>query len=247
MFPLFRRAEPALPQTLIVGGRTVPLQVARDARTRRLLLRADATRGLLRITVPPRARLAEVQALLDGHSAWIATQVARWPQPQPLVPGGRVPFDGGSLRLDWQPERVRGVVRDGDCLCIGGSAATLPGRVRRWLSTAALADLDPATHALAAQIGRRLTQVTVRDPATRWGSCIGGAAPRIGYSWRLIMAPAWVRHSVVAHEVAHLEHANHGAAFWALAADLNGGSPAAARAWLRDHGSALHWVGRAGL
>ena len=238
---LFRRAT-ALPATLDAGGRTVPLLVVRTPRARALRLRADATRGELRLTLPPRGTLADARALLDGNRDWIAAQVARWPVPQPLAAGGRVPFDGGWLTIE--PARHRTVARDGDRLQVGGDPAALPGRVLRWLRAAALADLDPASRALAATIARPLTAVAVRDPASRWGSCIGGAAPRIGYSWRLIMAPAWVRHSVVAHEVAHLVHANHGAAFWRLAAELNGGDPAPARAWLRRHGAALHWVGR---
>ncbi len=85
--------------------------------------------------------------------------------------------------------------------------------------------------------------VGVGDPATRWGSCATTGAIR--YSWRLILAPPAVRQSVVAHEVAHLVHPNHGPAFWALAAELTAGDLTAARAWLKAHGAALHWIGRA--
>ena len=82
----------------------------------------------------------------------------------------------------------------------------------------------------------------MRDPAARWGSCAPGG--RIAYSWRLILAPPEVRRSVVAHEVAHLVHPNHGAAFWRLAADLNGGDPLPQRRWLARHHATLHAIGR---
>lgn len=240
---LFRRAEPALPSHLRIGTRTVPLVVMRQPRARRLLLRADAIGGLVRLTLPPRAKLREAQAFLDQHDGWLAQRIAAWPVPLRLRPDARVPFDGGWLTLDWQPGRARGIVRDGDRLMIGGTAVTVAGRTLRWLRVAALAEIEPATRALAAQIQQPLQQVTVRDPAARWGSC-GVRPPRIAYSWRLILAPGWVRHSVVAHEVAHLIHANHGSSFWQLASDLNGGDPASARAWLKAHGPALHWIGR---
>lgn len=242
----FRRNDPALPDTLTIGERVVPVLIVRHPRTRRLTLRADAIGGVIRITVPARARLADAQALLDAHRGWIAARVAAWPWPLPLVPEARVPFDGGELQLDWSPQYPRGVMRDGATLRLGGSAATVPGRTLRWLRAEALHSLELPTRALATRLDRPLARVAVRDPAARWGSCTGGSAPAIGYSWRLILAPEWVRHSVVAHEAAHLVHPNHGTAFWQLATELNGGDPAPARAWLAKHGAALHWVGRGG-
>ncbi len=238
--PKVVRGEPRFLPPLDVAGRRVEVEVRRDARARRLTLRADAVRGTLRLTLSPRARLSEGAALITANRGWIAAQVARWPQPLPFAPGAVIPFDGGTLTLGGGPGRS--ITRDGDRLLVGGDPAALPGRVTRWLKAQALADLAPATAALAAALGRTAT-VRVGDPAARWGSCASTA--RIAYSWRLILAPPRVRHSVVAHEVAHLLHPNHGRAFWALAAELNGGDPAPQRGWLKAHGAALHWVGRA--
>ena len=243
MLSLFRRTDPVLPSQLVIGARTVPLVVVRQPRARRLLLRADAAGGVIRLTLPPSAKLSEARTFLDRHDGWLAQRVACWPLPLPLGPGAQLPFDGGWLTLDWAAGRAPGAVRDGDRLMLGGGAATVAGRTLRWLRAAALSELEPATRALAAEIGRPLTQVAVRDPAARWGSC-GAMPPRIAYSWRLILTPGWVRHSVVAHEVAHLIHANHGSGFWRLAGELNRGDPAPARAWLKAHGAALHWIGR---
>lgn len=238
-----RRSEPAALAPLLVMGRTVPVELRRDPRARRLTLRSDAVRGALRVTLPPRAWASEAATLIAAHRDWIAAQVERWPVALPFAPGAVVPFDGGGLTLDWQAARPRGIVRDGDRLLIGGDRATLPGRVTRWLRAASLADLTPATAELARQLGKRLDSVRVGDPAARWGSCASASA-RIAYSWRLILAPPAVRHSVVAHEVAHLVHANHGGDFWRLAAELNGGDPAPQRRWLKAHGASLHWIGR---
>ncbi len=239
-------APPVALPPLHVAGRVVPVALVRNARARRLTLRADAVAGEVRLTLPSRTKLSEATAFLAAHNGWIAARVAKWPVALPFVPGAVIPFAGRTLALDWSPGHPRGVVRDGDALHIGGDAATLPGRVTRWLRAHALAVLDTETRALAATIGRPVTSVAVRDPAARWGSC-STAKGRIGYSWRLILAPPDVRTSVVAHEVAHLVHPNHGAAFWALATDLNGGDPAPQRRWLARHGAGLHWIGRAAL
>jgi len=96
---------------------------------------------------------------------------------------------------------------------------------------------------VAGDVGRAVAQVRIGDPRARWGSCASGG--RIAYSWRLILAPPSVRRAVVAHEVAHLVHANHGPDFHALLGQLDP-TVAASRVWLKRHGAALHWVGREG-
>ena len=89
---------------------------------------------------------------------------------------------------------------------------------------------------LGAQIGVRPSRITVRDTASRWGSCSSGRS--LSFSWRLILAPAFVLDYVVAHEVAHLREMNHSARFWAhvrsLVADIK-----APQAWLKSHGREL--------
>lgn len=224
------------------AGRTVDVEIVRNPRARRMMLRADAVRGVVRVALPARGRIADAEKFLAAHHGWIAARVANWPVAVPFAPGAAIPFDGGRLCLDWCPDRPRGVRRVDNRLMIGGPSATMPGRTLRWLRAEALAALTPATRDLAAVVRRPVTKVAVRDPAGRWGSCSSTGA--IGFSWRLILAPPAVRQSVVAHEVAHLVHPNHGREFWRLAAELTVGDLAQARAWLVANGAALHWVGR---
>ena len=84
--------------------------------------------------------------------------------------------------------------------------------------------------------------VGIGDAGTRWGSC--SSTKRIRLSWRLILAPPDVRRYVVAHEVAHLVHLNHGSQFKALEARLYGPGLASAKARLRRIGPRLRRVGR---
>ena len=58
------------------------------------------------------------------------------------------------------------------------------------------------------------------------------------FSWRLVMAPPEIQHYVVAHELAHLRHLDHGALFWKQVALLTP-HRTRAEAWLRLHGPAL--------
>ena len=75
-----------------------------------------------------------------------------------------------------------------------------------------------------------------------WGSC--SASGSIRYNWRIILAPPQLLRWLVAHEVAHRRHMNHGPLFRALEASLYGGNVAVARAELRSLGPRLKRVGR---
>lgn len=230
-----------LPATVEVAGRLVPVEAVRRAASRGIRLRADAVAGVVRLSLPMRGSSAEAARFLAAHTDWIAAQVGGWPAPLPFAADALIPFDGAPLRLHWSPGHSRNVVHDGDRLQLGGPVETVAPRTARWLKAQALADMARTTRTLAAAISRPVSNIAVRDPRGRWGSCASGG--RINYSWRLILAPAWVRGAVVAHEVAHLVHANHGPEFHALLAELE---PRAgeSRRWLRANGAALHWVGR---
>jgi predicted metal-dependent hydrolase len=65
----------------------------------------------------------------------------------------------------------------------------------------------------------------------------------LSFSTRLVFGPPRIVDYVVAHEVAHLVHANHGPQFWALTAKLTDGDVAACRAWLRRNGERLMRLG----
>lgn len=69
------------------------------------------------------------------------------------------------------------------------------------------------------RIGRKIARVRVRKMQTRWGSC-NHAKGYLNFSLSLIERdPRFVEY-VVLHELAHLIHANHGADFYALIAQI---------------------------
>lgn len=218
------------------------LEVVRHPRARRARLSVDRASGRVRLTLPPRAPVKAALKWAAGQQAWIDAQRARLPVARPFAPGGTLPIAGDSVVIAWDPADPRRIERAGDHLLCGGPAEGLARRIELWLRREALRVLTLETADCAARAGVSVATVGIGDPRARWGSCASGGAIR--YSWRLILAPAFVRRSTVAHEVAHRIHMNHGPAFHALAADLDEGDPAEARAWLRAHGASLHWFGR---
>jgi predicted metal-dependent hydrolase len=218
------------------------IDVVRNARARRMKLAVDPRSGRVRLTLPVRASLHQGLAWAEEQQAWIAHQQAKLPEARPLTPGARLPWGDGELEIVWPAGKTRTPRREGSTLLCGGPRDGLERRVERWLKAEALRLLSDETAEFAAFAGVRVAKVSVGDPRGRWGSCASSGAIR--YSWRLAMAPDFVRRATVAHEVAHRVHMNHGPAFHALVAELLGSDPAPARAWLRAHGSALHWIGR---
>jgi predicted metal-dependent hydrolase len=218
------------------------VEVVRNARARRAKLSVDPASGRVRLTLPPRAPVKAALRWAEEQQAWIAAQRARLPQARPFVPGAEIPLGDEVLTIDWDESGPRRIERDCDRLRCGGTREGLARRVELWLRREALHVLSQETAEFARRAGVDVTKVAIGDPRGRWGSCASSGAIR--YSWRLILAPSFVRRATVAHEVAHRVHMNHGPAFHALVASLDESDPARSRAWLRAHGAALHWVGR---
>ena len=219
-----------------------PLEIVRHPRARRARLSVDPASGRVRLTLPPRAPVKAALQWAAGQQVWIDAQRARLPVPRPFVPGAVVPLGGEPVTIDWDAARPRKIEHVGDRLVCGGPAEGLSRRIELWLRREALRILSLETAECAARAGVSVSAVTIGDARGRWGSCASSGAIR--YSWRLILAPAFVRRSTVAHEVAHRVHMNHSPAFHALAATLDEHDPAESRAWLRTHGGSLHWFGR---
>lgn len=218
------------------------IEIVRNARAKSMRLSLDRTTGRARLVVPKRAGLKGALAWAEGKRAWLEAQRASLPQGMPLVPGTTLTVDDTPLTIVWSEGPRRAVLREDDTLSLQGPAETVPRRVEAWLKRTALDLLDADTRHYAALAGVAVHRVAIGDARGRWGSCASSGAIR--YSWRLVLAPSWVRRATAAHEVAHRVHMNHAPAFHTLVAELYGADPTPARAWLRANGAALHWVGR---
>ncbi|MDQ2892121.1 MAG: M48 family metallopeptidase [Pseudomonadota bacterium] len=223
-------------------GDSVGIDVVRHPTARRVRLSLDPVSGRARLTVPRRAGLKAALAWAETKRDWLAEQREGLILRRPFAAGTMLCVADRTLSIDWAPGTRRRVEIVGDALSLSGPEATVSRRVEAWLKREALALLTEDTRDYAALAGVAVARVGIGDARGRWGSCAASGAIR--YSWRLILAPGWVRRATVAHEVAHRVHMNHGPAFHALVADLYGSDPTPARAWLRRNGTDLHGYGR---
>jgi len=218
-----------------------PIEIRPVRGARRLRLRYDEVRGILKLTCPMRtSRRSALRWALDQRD-WIDAQIARARPAERFEPGAVIPIAGHETKLVWAEGEPRTPKLGLDELRCGGPRAGFERRIETFLKRLALDAMSREAAEFAASAGVPVKGVSVGDAGSRWGSCSSDG--RIRLSWRLILAPPEVRRHVVSHEVAHLVHLNHGPAFKALEARLFGPGLSEAKATLRRVGPRLRRLG----
>jgi predicted metal-dependent hydrolase len=183
------------------------------SRRRSIGLRID--RQGLRVGAPLDAPLAEIEAVLLRHAAWVRDKLARWcPEGAavPLADGAVFPLLGepcvlslppGLRRSRWSGTRLELAVP------AGGEVAVALGRALRQKARTLFAE---RLVCLAERLGVPTPPLFLSSAVSRWGSC--NAKGEIRLAWRLVHCPPALIDYVVAHELAHLKEMNHGPRFW---------------------------------
>ena len=203
---------------LALGGEHLDYVLVRRRGRRGVGLKVDET-GLT-VSAPLGMPLARVEGLVRESERWILRKVREWSARQvPLLAwcdGALLPFLGGALTL----RLVRGspcVERLGDDLVarVRDPAAALPVQraVTGWYKRAASAHFVARVPQLAAAAALAAPKLILSSATARWGSC--NTQREIRLAWRLVKAPPELVDYVICHELAHLRHMNHSAAFWA--------------------------------
>jgi len=233
---------PAFPTEWLSRGNALPLHVRTHPRARRIAVKIGADGDTIEMVLPRRFSRSEALRFLEASRGWIDSRIATMPP--------RIPFaDGAVIPLMDVPHRIRAMgamrgrgaawIEDGE-LRVAGDAAFLARRVRDFLRGLAKREFAARAEAMAAAVERKVKHVNVRDTVSRWGSCTRGG--NLSFSWRLIFAPEAVIDYVVAHEVAHLVHMNHGVRFWRLVDKLHPDAKPQ-RLWLNRHRTRLMRIG----
>ncbi len=238
--------KPATAPEIMLDGVVVPIVLRRHRTAKRLTLRLAPDGSAVRITLPAWAPANEAIAFAHARTQWLASQHASIPRRAAPGPGENMQYRGAPVRIEWderaprRPALARTPEDHGEsaALRIGGATAGLERRLKRWLECEAMAlfEADTAQYCAAARLDP--VPVALSRAQKRWGSC--SDQRRIRINWRLVQAPDLVRRSVVAHEVAHLVHFDHSAAFHALLGDIFEGDIAEADRWLKVNGRSLY-------
>ena len=225
-----------------IEGERVPVRIHRNQRSKRISMRADAVKREIRITMPHYTPTNIALDFVDKKREWIAARLNSVADAAPIAPGGEIAVAGEAHLIEWREEWPRNIHCAEGILRVGGPLSSVEARVLRWLKAEARRVFSTEIAYYCARTKDPVPRLSIGDPRSRWGSC--STRGTISLSWRLIMAPNHVRRSVIAHEVAHIRHMNHSAAFYAWLDLIYEGNRKAADQWLKMHGTALQRVGR---
>lgn len=214
------RQSPAHTHHVILGGAVVPYRLRRSAR-RTIGLTIDE-QGL-HAAAPYWVGLAEIEAFMHEKEAWLLKHLRSWRAHRPRFvwqPGARLPYLGDELTLECDRENDAGVRRSGRWLQVGAIATLQPERLRTavlaWLKREAITLYAQRIAQLAARFDLTAPEIALSNARTQWGSCTRGrdGSARILMNWKLVHFELPLIDYVAAHELAHLRHMNHSAAFW---------------------------------
>lgn len=233
------------PTHLTINARAVPLVTRVNRRAKRLILKVDPISGEIFVTAPTQSALGDAVNFARDNAHWIEKQLKPEMRARPFRENDIAMLRGEPHRIvrDGGPRRPVEIINDANAtptLKVGGDSAHLNRRVVDWMKRQARADFSTQVEAHCAAMDRPAAKFNIRDARTRWGSCSSDGV--LNFTWRLIMAPAFVLDYVAAHECAHLLHMNHGPAFWREVTRL-GVEARQAENWLSENGTKLFTYG----
>ena len=181
-------------------------------------LKVDET-GLT-VSAPLTMPVAGIEALVRDSERWIRRKIEEWRGRQ--VPevrweeGAWLPYLGRPLELRISPAGRAHVALAGTELRVAvrePHEEAVRRAVTGWYRRVARDHLAQRVAALAGRAGIAPPRFLLSSAMARWGSCNSRREVRL--AWRLVKAPEPLIDYVVCHELAHLRHMNHSAAFWA--------------------------------
>jgi len=217
-FDFFRKLtqRSVVEESLLVGGRALPLVLIRNSRARRYVLRLQPD-GAARVTIPRGGSATAAREFAERNRNWLeqaqqrlATRPVR---PASWLVGATILFRGEHQVIAIADEAGANAVKFGsERVNVADVRADLRPAIGKHLWRLAARELPPRVLAFAAQHQLVVRRVTVRNQSSRWGSC--SRRGTISLNWRLIQTPPPVRDYIMLHELMHLREMNHSARFW---------------------------------
>jgi predicted metal-dependent hydrolase len=227
---------------ILLGEQEVPYLLKRSRR-RSVGLHVDA-QGLT-VQAPIRASQKWLDSILREKSGWVIVKLRQ--MRERAVPnlvwqdGVALPFLGEELRLS-----LLNSAAQKPFLCNSELVVTMPSewestqlqkKIVEWYRSQAMLCFSDRLAIYADKLGLAVPVMKLSNATTRWGSC--NVRGELRLSWRLIKAPLAQIDYVVAHELAHLLHLDHSAAFWRVVDFLYPDYQSAQKA-LRNSGVQYH-------
>ena len=176
--------------------------------------------GRVTVRAPKNCSQERIFSFLKDKQAWIERKVraaksVALPLPDLQNVNGYVfPLLGKECKIVlYHGERIAFVSEEGKSSLLYLPQVNTQKRLIKWLKENALQICGKITAREAEKMGVRYQSVNISSAKGKWGSCSGDN--RIVYSYHLLFAPEEIIAYVAVHELCHVRHKNHSAAFWA--------------------------------
>jgi len=219
--------------------------------SRRTTLSLLVKDGVVEVAAPEALPSHEAHSFVASKARWVLTKLQEQRQRLAEVAnycyeeGERFPFLGQSYQLV-VGKAPRTQVHLGEAqgllyVLLGGRSRKPRGEqikdaLQRWYRQQAEVLLGGKTRTMAERLGVIVTDIRWRQTRSKWGHCTRDGV--IQYNWLIVQAPEAVVDYLVAHEVCHRVHLNHGKRFWQKVASVCPDYERQRR-WLRDNGHRL--------
>ncbi len=213
---------------------TLPYQLKKSWSARSLRLRLNKN-GQLIVSAPSLTPQFIINRFIDEHESWILNKQNILRQKQ-LAQNSSIAIFGQNYQLvfTYHPDLAIGFIINNHQLLYNNSHYLLHPKTDSSLSLQETNKLEkflrqtinsyiqertPILHQKM-QIKKPLGRIIIKDQASRWGSC--SSLGNLNFNYNLVHYPPEVIDYVIIHELAHLVHLDHSAAFWALVAKYDG-------------------------
>jgi hypothetical protein len=208
--------------------KTLNITVERD---RRVIVRA-----------PAHLSVEKIDALVQSKQAWLQEKinhVQKYPliaETKEFVSDETLMYLGKNYQLWVVEEALEGIEFEQRFRISQHNQAQANALFKAWYLAQALRIIEPLAKQYANSLGVIYNECKTSEMKYRWGSCTPNN--NIIFNWRIIKAPLYVVHYLVAHELAHLLEANHTPHFWNILS-IQVPHYQKAKDWLKKHGQVL--------
>jgi predicted metal-dependent hydrolase len=222
------------------------IRLKKSTRARRMALRLDAKERVFHLVLPRGISMKSARAFIEEHERWMKEKLRELPRPVSFAHGEVIPVFGRNRTIKIikrKTLKTTNVILNHNEILVVTHLDDPTIKIKRFLAKIAKEKLTELAEAKAEIIGAKIKDIHVRDTKSRWGSCAEDGG--LSFSWRLIFAPHEAFDYVVAHEVAHLRHMNHGRHFWNLCRSISDDF-LEGQYWMQAYGQDLMRYGYAG-
>jgi len=184
---------------------------------------------LVEISVPEGLERSEIQQLVRKKARWVIKQLSFFDQIDQIdstkeyVNGETFLYLGRQYRLNVIKSGTKAEANlEGKSLVVnipGKSNKEKAGKlikaaVWQWYRNKAKQKVGNLIKVYSKKIGTDEPDFQIKNQYKRWGSCT--SKNKLIFNLRIVMAPVYLIEYVIAHEMCHLKHRDHGTEFWKL-------------------------------